>query len=53
VIAASPRVTPQMKRVTKALDGRLYLLFEPRPAKFERVDTTGLNEAGYGEEDFA
>jgi hypothetical protein len=28
--------------------GQLYLLPEPRPARFERVDHQGLNEAGYG-----
>jgi hypothetical protein len=33
--------------------GQLYLLPEHRPAKFEHVDLQGLNEAGYGEEDFA
>jgi hypothetical protein len=36
-----------------AIDGILYALPEHRPAKFERVDTSGLNEAGYGPEDFA
>jgi hypothetical protein len=27
-----------------AIKGQLYLLPEHRPAKFERVDTTGLND---------
>jgi hypothetical protein len=31
--------------------GQLYLLPEHRPAKFERVDQTGLHEAGYGPDD--
>jgi hypothetical protein len=35
-----------------AIDGRLYLLLELRPAKFERIDQTGLHEAGYGPDDF-
>jgi hypothetical protein len=35
-----------------ALKGQLYLLPEHRPAKFERVDHDGLNEAGYGPDDF-
>jgi hypothetical protein len=30
----------------------LYLLPEPRPAKFERIDHDGLAEAGYGPDDF-
>jgi hypothetical protein len=46
-------ITERQVLMVVALDGRLYLLPEPRPAKFERVDTTGLNEAGYCEEDFA
>ena len=32
--------------------GQLYLLPEHKPAKFERIDQTGLREAGYGPEDF-
>jgi hypothetical protein len=35
-----------------ALKGQLYLLPEHRPARFERVDHDGLNEAGYGPDDF-
>jgi hypothetical protein len=35
-----------------AVDGRLYLLPEPRPAKYERVDITGLHEAAYGPDNF-
>ncbi len=35
-----------------AIDGRLYALPEHRPAKFERIDHTGLHEAGYGPDDF-
>jgi hypothetical protein len=32
--------------------GQLYLLPEHRPAKFERIDSDGLHEAGYGPDDF-
>lgn len=32
--------------------GQLYLLREPRPARFVRIDQTGLHEAGYGPDDF-
>jgi hypothetical protein len=32
--------------------GQLYFLPEHKRAKFERVDQTGLREAGYGPEDF-
>jgi hypothetical protein len=31
-----------------AIKGQLFLLPEPRPAKFERIDHDGLNEADYG-----
>ena len=35
-----------------AIKGQLYLLPEPRPSRFERVDHDGLNEADYGPDDF-
>jgi hypothetical protein len=35
-----------------AIKGQLYLLPEHRPSRFERVDHDGLNEAGYGPDDF-
>jgi hypothetical protein len=35
-----------------AIKGQLYLLPEPRPAKFEHIDHDGLREAGYGPDDF-
>jgi hypothetical protein len=35
-----------------AIKGQLYLMPEPRPARFERIDDQGLNEAGYGPDDF-
>jgi hypothetical protein len=35
-----------------AINGQLYLLPEPRPAKFEHIDHDGLSEAGYGPDDF-
>jgi hypothetical protein len=31
-----------------AINGQLYLMPEPRPQRFERIDHDGLNEAGYG-----
>jgi hypothetical protein len=46
-------LTERQALMVVAIDGRLYLLPEHRPAKFEHVDLQGLNEAGYGEEDFA
>jgi hypothetical protein len=36
----------------RGLKGQLYLLPEHRPAKFERIDSDGLHEAGYGPDDF-
>jgi hypothetical protein len=35
-----------------AIDGQLYLMPEPRPQRFERIDHDGLHEAGYGPDDF-
>jgi hypothetical protein len=35
-----------------AVDGRLYLMPEHKPSRFERVDMSGMHEAGYGPEDF-
>jgi hypothetical protein len=35
-----------------AIKGQLYLLPEARPSRFERVDHDGVNEAGYGPDDF-
>jgi hypothetical protein len=35
-----------------AYKGRLDLLPEHRPAKFERIDQEGMVEAGYGPDDF-
>ena len=35
-----------------AYKGQHYLLPEHRPAKFERINQTGLHEAGYGPDDF-
>jgi hypothetical protein len=35
----------------RAIDGRLYLLPEHRPANFEQIDQTGPREAAYGPED--
>ena len=35
-----------------AIKGQLYLLPEQRPTKFEHIDHDGLNEAGYGPDDF-
>jgi hypothetical protein len=35
-----------------AYKGQIYLLAEHPPAKFERIEETGLREAGYGPEDF-
>ena len=35
-----------------AINGKLYLLPEARPEKYEHVDHTGLSEAGYGPDDF-
>jgi hypothetical protein len=34
------------------IKGQLYLLPEPRPAKFEHIDHDGLSEAGYAPDVF-
>jgi hypothetical protein len=39
-------------KIVVAYKGQLHLLPEHKPAKFERIDQTGLREAGYGPEDF-
>ena len=45
-------LTERQVLMVVAYKGRLYLLPKHRPAKYERVDTTGLHEAGYGPDDF-
>jgi hypothetical protein len=45
-------LTERQVLMVVAYEGRLHLLPEHRPAKFEQVETSGLNKAGYGPEDF-
>jgi hypothetical protein len=45
-------LNPRQALLVVAIDGQLYLMSEPRPQRFERIDHQGLNEAGYGPDDF-
>jgi hypothetical protein len=45
-------LNPRQALLVVAINGQLYLMPEPRPQRFERVDHDGLHEAGYGPDDF-